>query len=119
LKPGNSHHLLLGYKNQFSRDLALDLELYYKSYNNILEYDVATDYDWDNETGTLSDVFNQGKGYTYGADLLLRTYWRGLEGFLGLTLSKTQRKIDNINIDPYTQQAQSFYPKYDRSYACP
>ena len=117
LKPGNSHHLLLGYKNQFSRDLALDLELYYKSYNNILEYDVATDYDWDNETGTLSDVFNQGKGYTYGADLLLRTYWRGLEGFVGLTLSKTQRKIDNINIDPYTQQAQSFYPKYDRSYA--
>jgi len=117
LKPGNSHHFLLGYKNQFSRDLALDLELYYKSYDNILEYDVATDYDWDNETGTLSDVFNQGKGYTYGADLLLRTYWRGLEGFVGLTLSNTKRKIDNVNIDPNTLEPQSYYPKYDRSYA--
>lgn len=117
LQPGRSEHYLLGYKNQFSREFALDIELYYKSYHNILEYDSATDFNWDNEEGQLADVFHLGKGYTYGTDLLLRTYWRGLEGFVGLTLSKTKRKMKDTNIDPYTHEPQSFYPKYDRSYA--
>ncbi|MCK9331844.1 MAG: TonB-dependent receptor [Candidatus Cloacimonetes bacterium] len=117
LKPGRSHHLILGYKNQFTDGLALDCELYYKSYDRILEYDVATDYDWDNETGELADTFHVGKGYTYGADLLLRTDWKGLEGFVGLTLSKTQRTMEGLNVDPYTHEAQPYYPKYDRSYA--
>lgn len=117
LKPGRSEHYLLGYKNQFSRDFALDLEFYYKSYHNILEYNSATDFTWNNEEGELADVFHEGKGFTYGTDILLRTYWRGLEGFLGFTLSKTKRKLQDTNIDPYTHEAQSFYPKYDRSYA--
>jgi hypothetical protein len=117
IKPANSMHYLLGYKNQFSPDIALDLELYYKTYNNILEYNAATDYNWDNEEGVLADVFHQGKGFTYGADILLRTYWRGLEGFIGFTLSKTQRTMEGVNVDPLTHEAQSFYPKYDQSYA--
>ncbi|MDD4099534.1 MAG: TonB-dependent receptor [Candidatus Cloacimonetes bacterium] len=117
LKPGRSHHLILGYKNQFAEGLAFDCELYYKSYDRILEYDEATDYDWDNETGELADTFHVGKGYTYGADLLLRTDWHGLEGFVGLTLSKTQRKMEDMNLDPYTHEAKAYYPKYDRSVA--
>lgn len=117
LRPGRSHHFLLGYKNQFARDFAFDIELYYKTYQNILEYDSATDYDWDNDEGQLADVFHQGKGYTYGTDIMLRTYWRGLEGFVGLTLSKTRRTMKDSNIDPYTMQGQSYYPKYDRSYS--
>jgi outer membrane receptor protein involved in Fe transport len=111
LKPGRSHHFILGYKNQFAEGLAFDCELYYKSYDRILEYDEATDYDWDNDTGELAE------GYTYGADLLLRTDWHGLEGFIGLTLSKTQRKMEGMNLDPYTHEAKSYYPKYDRSVA--
>lgn len=117
LKPGRSHHFILGYKNQFAEGLAFDCELYYKSYDRILEYDEATDYDWDNDTGELADTFHVGKGYTYGADLLLRTDWHGLEGFMGLTLSKTQRKMEGMNLDPYTHEAKSYYPKYDRSVA--
>ncbi len=117
LKPGRSHHFILGYKNQFAEGLAFDCELYYKSYDRILEYDEATDYDWDNDTGELADTFHVGKGYTYGADLLLRTDWHGLEGFIGLTLSKTQRKMEGMNLDPYTHEAKSYYPKYDRSVA--
>ncbi len=117
LKPGRSHHFILGYKNQFAEGLAFDCELYYKSYDRILEYDEATDYDWDNDTGELADTFHVGKGYTYGADLLLRTDWHGLEGFIGLSLSKTQRKMEGMNLDPYTHEAKSYYPKYDRSVA--
>jgi hypothetical protein len=117
LKPGQSLHYILGYKNQFSAQFAFDAELYYKSYKNLLEYDAATDFDWDNQTGTLSDVFHVGTGYTYGTDLMLRNDWKGLEGFTGLTLSKTKRKMADYNLDPNTMEGVAFYPKYDRSYS--
>ena len=117
LAPGRSLHYILGYKRQLTSSFAFDMELYYKTYENLLEYDVATDFDWDNTTGTLSDVFHVGNGYTYGADLMLRTDWKGMEGFVGLTLSKTQRKMKDFNLDPATLEGAAYYPKYDRSYS--
>lgn len=117
LKPGRSHHFVLGYKNQLNDYFALDWEWYYKSYARILEYNAATDYNWDNESGELADTFHVGNGYTFGTDILLRTDWQGLEGFVGLTLSKTQRKMKGLNMDPYTHEEQSYYPKYDRSFS--
>jgi len=117
LEPGQSLHYILGYKRQLNDYFAYDTELYYKSYNNLLEYDAATDYDWDNQTGTLSDVFHVGTGYTYGADIMLRNDWKGLEGFVGLTLSKTQRKMQDFNLNPLTMEGTAYYPKYDRSYS--
>lgn len=117
LEPGRSLHYILGYKRQLNAALAYDMEFYYKTYDNLLEYDAATDFDWDNQTGTLSDVFHVGTGFTYGADFMLRNDWKGLEGFTGLTISKTKRKMDSYNIDPETLTGASFYPKYDRSYS--
>lgn len=117
LKPGRSDHYILGYKRQISSGFAFDVELYYKNYRNILEYNVATDFNWDNQTGELADTFHVGKGYTYGADFMLRTDWRGLEGFLGLTLSNTRRKMEGMNLNPLTEESMAFYPKYDRSYS--
>jgi hypothetical protein len=117
LKPGRSHHFVLGYKNQLGAGFALDWEAYYKSYDRILEYNVATDYNWDNDTGQLSDTFHVGKGYTFGTDILLRNDWNGLQGFAGLTLSKTKRRMNGLNLDPFTHESQSYYPKYDRAYS--
>lgn len=117
LKPGNSLHYVLGYKHQLNNCFAFDAELYYKSYKRLLEYDVATQFDWDSQVGNLSDVFNVGTGRTYGIDLLFRNNYKGLEGFCGLTLGNTKRKIEGLNINPETQESQPFYPKYDRSYS--
>ncbi|MDD4309412.1 MAG: TonB-dependent receptor [Candidatus Cloacimonetes bacterium] len=117
LNPGRSMHYTLGYKRQLTSSFAFDMEVYYKTYDNLLEYDIATDFDWDNTTGTLSDVFHVGDGYTYGTDLMLRTDWQGLEGFVGLTLSKTQRKMKDFNLDPETLEGAAYYPKYDRNYS--
>ena len=117
LKPGRSLHYILGYKRQLNRYFAYDAEIYYKTYDNLLEYNVATDYSWNNQTGTLSDTFHVGKGFTYGADLMLRNDWKGLEGFVGITLSKTKRKMEDFNLDPITHEGVSYYPKYDRSYS--
>lgn len=117
IRPGNSQHFLVGYKNQFNQDFALDFELYYKDYQNLLELKPSTNYEWDNDTGELQDVFYVGSGFSYGADILLRTNWQGLEGFVGLTLSKTKRKLPEANLNPYTGEGEAYYPAYDRSVA--
>lgn len=116
LKPGISDHYILGYKNELSSKFALDVELYYKTYRNLLEFNPATDYTWNNQTGQLRDTFNVGKGFTYGVDTQLRTDWLGFEGFIGYTLSSTRRKIDGTNINPQNAQAQYFYPLYDKTH---
>ncbi len=116
LKPGISDHYILGYKNELSPDFALDVELYYKHNQNLLEYNPATDFSWNNETGQLKDVFYVGKGFTYGIDTQLRTDWNGLEGFIGYTLSNTRRKMAGTNIDPETHEPQYFYPLYDKTH---
>lgn len=115
LPPGRSLHYTLGYKRQMTSSFAFDVELYYKTYQNLLEYNIATDYNWNNDTGVLADTFHKGKGFTYGTDLMLRTDWKGLEGFVGLTLSKTQRKMRDTNLNPESLEGEAFYPKYDRS----
>lgn len=116
LKPGRSDHYTFGYKNDLSQYFGFDFELYYKDYRDILEYNIATGFDWDNENGKLSDTFHVGKGYTYGADFLLRTDWMGWQGFIGYTLSKTRRKMQGMNINPETGESILFYPKYDKTH---
>ncbi len=117
LEPGRSLHYILGYQRGLSQYFQWEAELYYKTYGNLLQYNTGTDFTWNNETGTLSDTFHVGTGFTYGADLLLRNDFNGLQGFLGYTLSQTQRKIEDVNIDPATGQPMPFYPRYDRSHA--
>jgi len=116
LKPGRSDHYTFGYKNDLSKYFGFDFEVYYKDYKNLLEFNIETGFDWDNENGTLADTFYQGVGHSYGADFLLRTDWMGLEGFLGYSISKTRRKMNGMNIDPETGESIFYYPKYDRTH---
>ncbi len=116
VEPGISDHFIFGYKTQIQQKFALDIEAYYKNYENLVEYNPEVDYEWDNETGTLSDAFNMGKGYSYGTDILLRTELFNLEGFLGYSFGITKRKIENNNINPETEEEKYFYPRYDRTH---
>ena len=116
VEPGSSDHYILGYKNELSGKFALDVETYYKDYNNLVEYRWETDYEWDNENGTLSDVLNLGIGHSYGCDILLRNDWKGFEGFIGYTYCYTRRKINNTNINPENGEEEYYFPKYDRTH---
>ncbi|MBW6514432.1 MAG: TonB-dependent receptor [Candidatus Syntrophosphaera sp.] len=117
LEPGLCLHYILGYRRDLSKYFSWDAELYYKTYQNLLQYDSSNDFTWNNETGTLSDTFHVGKGFTYGADLMLRTDWKGLQGFLAYTLSQTKRDMEGVNIDPATGEAVPFFPLYDRTHS--
>lgn len=117
LEPGRSLHYILGYERNLNPNFGFDGEIYYKTYQNLLQYDSTTDFTWDNETGTLSDTFHVGKGYTYGADLMLRNDWNNIEGYIGYTYSQTRRKMEGLNVDPETGEPRYFYPRYDRSHS--
>ncbi len=116
LKPGSSDHYTFGYTRDLAEGLGFDMEFYYKDYKNILEFNEATGFDWDNENGTLADTFHTGRGYSFGADFMLRTDWYGLEGFVGYSISKTRRKMNGMNLDPETGEGVYYYPRYDRTH---
>ena len=116
VEPGSSDHYILGYKTQVAEDFALDIEGFYKTYDNLVAARPETDYEWNNETGVLADVYNQGKGYSYGADIMFRTDWMGIDGFIGYGFSVTKKKISELNINPATGEEEWYFPEYDRSH---
>lgn len=116
VNPGESDHYILGYKTQVGDDFAFDVEAYYKNYKNLVEARQQTEYEWENDSGTLSDVYNQGKGFSWGTDLMFRTDWKGWEGFIGYGFSIVKKKIDEINVNPETGAEEWYYPSYDRNH---
>ncbi len=115
--PERSLHYILGYQRRLGKFLALETETYYKDYKNLMQLDSNAFFNWNNTTGTLSDAIRVGTGHAYGAEMLLRNDWQGLEGFIGYTFSRTRRRIEGLNLDPLTGEARYFYPRYDRSHS--
>jgi hypothetical protein len=116
IKPGRSEHYILGYSHELSGRFALESEIYYKIYRNLVSYRPEADYEWNNSTGTMADALNAGRGYSYGLDLMFRTNLAGFEGFVGYSYGETRRRIANENLDPETGLPRYYYPKYDRTH---
>lgn len=116
VKPGLADHYIFGYKHEISEGLGIDIELYYKDMDNLVEYKWETEHEWNNDTMTLKDVFHIGKGDAKGIEFLLRTDKWGWAGFLGYSYAMTRKKMNGININPDTNKPEYFFPKYDRSH---
>lgn len=116
VKPGEADHYIVGYRHELMEGLGLDVELYYKDMNHLVEYNWDTEHEWNNNTGKLADIFHIGKGDAKGAEILLRTDKWGWAGFLGYTYCVTRKKLDGMNLNPETGRPEYFYPKYDRNH---
>lgn len=84
----------------------ISLEGYYKKMNNLIEYkDGATFFgnseNWD-------DKIELGSGYSYGVECFLQKKTGKTNGWIGYTLSWTNRQFDNLNF------GRMFPYKYDR-----
>lgn len=82
------------------------IEVYYKEMNNLIEYKEGATYfnlgsDW-------QDKVTSGVGYSYGAEFLLQKKTGKLSGWVGYTLSWTNRQFDELNF------GEKFPYKYDR-----
>ncbi|HMS66616.1 MAG TPA: TonB-dependent receptor [Saprospiraceae bacterium] len=94
VRPQRSIQYATGYFQNFQDDkYETSIEVYYKTLKNQIDY--ADDYVND-ITKEVEDAFVYGKGRAYGAEFFLKKAKGKLNGWIGYTLSKTERSFDGI-----------------------
>ncbi|MBI3135365.1 MAG: TonB-dependent receptor [Bacteroidetes bacterium] len=92
----------VGYTRELKAGYRIGAEAYYKQMNNLIEYkEGASFFDTSNDWEKLVEV---GKGYSYGLEVLFEKRTGKTTGWIGYTLSWTNRQFDNLNngnIFPY------------------
>lgn len=95
IKPEIADQVSVGFsKNLGDNTFELNTEAYYKTMQHQIDYRDGVD------INTVADIESEllfGKGRAYGVEILLKKKKGKLTGWVGYTLSKTERKIDGIN----------------------
>jgi hypothetical protein len=106
LKPQIADQFVVGFFRNFrSNTIEFETELYYKNISKITDFaDNAMIFF--NED--LATEFRQGKSTSYGWELMFNKKEGKLNGFISYTLSKTTRKVSDVN------QGRTFLANYDR-----
>jgi hypothetical protein len=91
-------HLVLGVERWFSSSLSLSVEGYHKTFNNVLNYNIADD------NRVQGDEFVTMDGNAWGVDVLLRKFTGNWNGWLSYSFGNAIRR------DP----VQEFPPAHDR-----
>lgn len=94
VKPQRGLQYALGFFKNFKNDTyETSIEVYYKDLKNQIDYadnyvnDIATE---------VEDAFVFGKGRAYGAEFFLKKSKGKLNGWIGYTLSRTERSFEDI-----------------------
>ena len=95
VKPQQSTQYAVGIAKTINRTFEVSLEGYYKEMNNLIEYKDGASFtsiekDW-------QDKIEIGKGNSYGAEFFIQKKHGKFTGWLGYTLSRTNRQFKNIN----------------------
>ena len=106
IRPQQAWQGVIGLAKTLPSGLQVSLEGYYKTMDNLLEYRDGADFldveeDW-------QDKVVVGEGRSYGAELLVEQRTGRLTGWLGYTLSWTDRQFDEVNF------GERFPFRYDR-----
>ncbi len=108
VKPEIADQVAAGYFRNFSNDkYEFSAEIYYKSMQNQIEYRSGTDLR--GNSNVEADLL-YGDGRAYGIELFLKKRFGKFNGWIGYTLSRTERQFDAIN------NAKWFYAKQDRTH---
>ena len=106
IKPQRSHQVALGSFFTLPWNLDLSIEGYYKTMENMIEYKDGASYSITSKG--WEDQVELGKGWSYGGEFLLEKKIGKTTGWIGYTLSWTQRQFENINF------GKPFFARYDR-----
>ncbi len=104
--PQKSHQWALGLSKSFGEMYMLSLEGYYKIMDNIIEYQDGASF-MGSSTG-WQDKVESGKGWSYGGELFFEKKLGKMTGWLGYTLSWSNRQFESLN------NGEIFPYKYDR-----
>ena len=105
IKPQTSWQVAVGSAKTY-HGYEFSLEAYYKEMNNLIEYKEGSSF-FGLSTG-WQDKVTSGTGTSYGTELLIQKKSGNLSGWIGYTLSWTNRQFEEINF------GKSFPYKYDR-----
>jgi hypothetical protein len=108
VKPQIADQIALGFFRNFKDNMfESSIEVYYKNFQNQIDYQNGAEIIL-NENVESQLVF--GKGRAYGAELFIKKRTGDLTGWIGYTLSRTERSIDEIDNG-------AWYPvKHDRTH---
>ena len=99
VKPEIADQVSLGYYQNFNdNQYELSAEIYYKSLQNQIDYINGAELNF-NENVESQILF--GTGRAYGMELFLKKRTGKFTGWIGYTLSRTERKFDRINNGNY------------------
>jgi outer membrane receptor for ferrienterochelin and colicin len=106
LRPQRSDQVAAGLAYNFRSEYELSLEGYYKTMDNVIEYkEGASVFDVHSQ---WEDKVLQGEGRSYGVELFAQKKTGSLTGWIGYTLSWSDRQFDALN------HGKRFSYKYDR-----
>lgn len=95
IPPQFSDQIAAGYSRTIKKDYQFSTEVYYKYMNNLIEYKDGSSF-FGSETDWQEKV-ELGRGWSYGAEVLLEKKVGKTTGWIGYTLSWTNRQFDNLN----------------------
>lgn len=99
VKPEISDQVALGYFRNFNNNTyEVSAEVYYKHMQNQIDYKNGAQLNF-NEN--VESQLLYGHGRAYGLELFAKKKYGRLNGWVGYTLSRTERKIDGINNNEY------------------
>ncbi len=113
----SAQHYILSYQKEIGQIYELEIETFYKKYNNIHQFNqtMLTEIEadrYDNNEPVFTEtrgLFNTGDGESYGLEILLRKDYGAITGWVGYSLARTDYTFDGLN------QGKSFIPRHDRT----
>ncbi|RMG86707.1 MAG: TonB-dependent receptor, partial [Bacteroidetes bacterium] len=106
VRPQSADQLAAGFSQYLEgAGLSLSGEVYYKGMRNLIEYKEGTNLIFNDN---FENQLLQGRGNSYGAEILVRKRKGKLNGWVGYTLSWSRRHFDGLN------NGRAFWAKYDR-----
>lgn len=106
IDPQISQQVAFGWSRRINASFELTLESYYKKMSNLLEYKEGAGFQGTGED--WQDKVEAGSGEAYGAEVLLRKNTGKVTGWLGYTMSWSNRQFENLNF------GNKFPYKFDR-----
>ncbi len=108
VKPEISDQVTLGYFRNFKDNMyEFSTEVYYKNLQNQIDYKNGAELTFNNK---VESQLLFGKGRAYGVEFFLKKKYGRFNGWIGYTLSRSEKKFDEINNGNY------FVAKQDRTH---
>lgn len=104
--PQQGNQIAFGYTRELPKGFRAGSEIYYKTMNNLIEYKEGASFFGSNQN--WENLIEVGNGYSYGAEFLFEKRTGNTTGWIGYTLSWTNRKFENLN------NGEEFPYRYDR-----